>query len=158
MKSHVLRLPIVFLGFAIYLSIFSIALRPTHSSATSQPSPLPDLQQVIVKVNEKGFFDHADQLFGPKNPLVLRKGKKAEITFVFHEGVTSLAIGDVHQMALTAKKDRWTIESEKIWVFNRKATLTFQPGEQGRDEYRVYCIIDCIGMDHLKNLVIRVEG
>lgn len=117
----------------------------------------PDLA-LIVKVNEKGFFDEKDKLLGPKNPLKVPKGTTVKIVFVFDEGVTSLAIGDVHQIAITAD-DSWTVESDKIWFFNQKSTVvTFIAGENGRTHYRGYCIVDCIGMDHLNNLVIKVVG
>ena len=111
--------------------------------------------ELIVKVNEKGFFDEKDKLLGPKNPLEVSKGTIVKIVFVFDEGVKSLAIGDVHQLAITAD-DSWTLESDKIWFFNQKSTVTFIAGENGRTQYRGYCIIDCIGMDHLNNLVIKV--
>lgn len=114
----------------------------------------PDLE-LIVKVNEKGFFDEKDKLLGPKNPLEVSKGTTVKIVFVFDEGVKSLAIGDVHQIAITAD-DGWTVESDKIWFFNQKSTVTFIAGENGRTHYRGFCIIDCIGMDHLNNLVIKV--
>ena len=114
----------------------------------------PDLE-LIVKVNEKGFFDENDTLLGPKNPLEVSKGKRVKIVFVFDESVKSLAIGDVHQIAITAD-DGWSVESDKIWFFNQKTSVTFIVGENGRAHYRGYCIIDCIGMDHLNNLVIKV--
>jgi hypothetical protein len=141
---------------------FSMALSQGSFSAisvavASEQKELPETQKLIVKVNEKGFFDKKGRLLGPKNPLEVTKGQKVEITFVFDEAVNSLAIGDVHQMAITAD-DGWTIEGEKIWIFNQTSSLTFVPGEEGRKEYRVYCIIDCIGMDHLNNLVIKVVG
>ena len=111
--------------------------------------------ELIVKVNEKGFFDEKDRVLGPKNPLKVPKGSTVKIVFVFDEAVKSLAIGDVHQIAITAE-DKWTVESEKIWFFNRKEDITFVAGENGRTHYRGFCIIDCIGMDHLNNLVIEV--
>ena len=113
--------------------------------------------ELTVKVSERGFFDEKDTLLGPKNPLKVPKGKKIMIILVFEEALNSLAIGNVHQIAITAD-DGWTIESDKIWVFNRKSTMTFMPGERGRKQYRAYCIVDCIGMDQLNNLVIRVVG
>jgi hypothetical protein len=114
----------------------------------------PDLE-LIVKVNEKGFFDEKDKLLGPKNPLEVSKGKRVKIVFVFDESVKSLAIGDVHQIAITAD-DGWSVESDKIWVFNQKTSVAFIVGENGRTHYRGFCIVDCIGMDHLNNLVIKV--
>ena len=114
----------------------------------------PDLE-LVVKVTEKGFFNEKGKLIGPKNPLNISKGQRVKIVFVFDEALNSLAIGDVHQIAITAD-DRWTIESEKIWFLNQQTSLTFLAGENGRTQYRAYCIVDCLGMDHLKNLVIKV--
>jgi hypothetical protein len=111
--------------------------------------------ELIVKVNEKGFFDEKNKLIGPDNPLEVSKGETVKIVFVFDEALKSLAIGDVHQLAIMAD-DNWMVESEKIWVFNGKSSVTFIAGENGRTHYRGYCIIDCIGMDHLNNLVIKV--
>ena len=124
------------------------------SLATVFAESKPDLE-LIVKVSEKGFFDEKGKLLGSKNPLEVSKGKTVKIVFVFDEAVKSLAIGDVHQIAIAAD-DSWTVESDKIWFFSRKASVTFIAGEYGRTHYRGYCLIDCIGMDHLNNLVIKV--
>ena len=134
--------------------MFSIA---TFQGSLTTVSASSTHMELTVKVSERGFFDEKDTLLGPHNPLKVPKGKKIKIIFVFEEALNSLAIGDVHQIAITAD-DGWTIESDKIWVFNRKSTVTFVPGESGRKQYRAYCTVDCIGMDHLNNLVIRVVG
>lgn len=143
------------LAFSMAISQGSFSTIP--AAVASDQKELTEGEKLIVKVNEKGFFDKKGRLLGPKNPLKVAKGQKVEITFVFDEAVNSLAIGDVHQMAITAN-DGETIESEKIWIFNQTSTLTLVAGESGRKEYRAYCIIDCIGMDHLNNLVITVVG
>jgi hypothetical protein len=134
--------------------LFSIA---TFQGSLTTVSASSTHMELTVNVSEKGFFDEKGKLLGPKNPLKVPKGKKITIIFVFEEALNSLAIGDVHQIAITAD-DGWTMESDKIWVFNRKSTVTFVPGESGRKQYRAYCTVDCIGMDHLNNLVIRVVG
>jgi len=134
------------------LALFFGALPGSLITAFAESKP--DLE-LIIKVNEKGFFDENDTLLGPKNPLEVSKGKRVKIVFVFDESVKSLAIGDVHQIAITAD-DGWSVESDKIWFFNQKTSVTFIVGENGRAHYRGYCIIDCIGMDHLNNLVIKV--
>ena len=77
------------------------------------------------------------------------------ITFEFSEKMTSLAYGDTHQVSIISKGG-WERETKKIWMWEQKANLTFLAGEDGRTSYRAYCIVDCIGMDHLKNLVIQV--
>lgn len=75
------------------------------------------------------------------------------ITFVFDESMTSLAYDDTHQVAING--DGWTKESDKIWMFSQQTSMTFQTDEEG-DRYRAYCILDCIGMEHLNNLIISV--
>ena len=141
--------------FVVLVTILTLSFGTLQGFlSTAFADSKPDVE-LIVKVNEKGFFDEKDKLLGPKNPLEVSKGATVKIVFVFDEGVKSLAIGDVHQVAITAD-DNWTVESEKIWFFNRKSSVTFIAGENGRTHYRGYCIIDCIGMDHLNNLVIKV--
>lgn len=142
-------------GFVVLATVLALSLGIVQGSLSDVfAESKPDLE-LIVKVNEKGFFDEKDKLLGPQNPLEVSKGQTVKIVFVFDEGVKSLAIGDVHQIAISAD-DGWIVESDKIWLFNRKASVTFTVGENGRTQYRGFCIIDCIGMDHLNNLVFRV--
>jgi len=142
-------------GFVVLFTVLALVFSALPGSLVAVfADSKPDLE-LIVKVNEKGFFDEKDKLLGPKNPLEVSKGQTVKIVFVFDEGVKSLAIGDVHQIAITAD-DGWTVESDKIWFFNQKSSVTFIAGENGRTHYRGFCIIDCIGMDHLNNLVIKV--
>jgi len=142
-------------GFVVLVMVLALPFGTFQGSLPKVFAEIkPDLE-LIVKVNEKGFFDEKDKLLGPKNPLEISKGQTVKIVFVFDEGVKSLAIGDVHQIAITAD-DGWTVESDKIWFFNQKSSVTFIAGENGRTQYRGFCIIDCIGMDHLNNLVIKV--
>ncbi|MDH5426931.1 MAG: hypothetical protein OEZ57_10325 [Nitrospirota bacterium] len=142
-------------SFVVLVTVLALVFGAFSGSVVSVfADSKPDLE-LIVKVNEKGFFDEKDKLLGPKNPLKVPKGAIVKVVFVFDEGVKSLAIGDVHQIAITAD-DSWTVESDKIWFFNGKSKVTFVAGENGRTQYRGYCIIDCIGMDHLNNLVIHV--
>lgn len=148
MRSKIGRYVILVTALAFSMAIYQGSLTAVSASVS------PDVA-VTIRVSEKGFFDHKGRPVGPKNPIKISKGKRVKITFVFDEALNSLAIGDAHQIAITAD-DRWTIESKKIWLFNKETSLTFVAGENGRKEYRGYCIIDCIGMDHLKNLVIKV--
>lgn len=141
-----------FVGLATVLAFSLVTFQGSFSAALADTK---DKVEVTVKVNEKGFFDENNRLLGAKHPIKVPKGKRVKITFVFDEAPLRLAIGDVHQIAITAK-DGWTLESEKIWAFHREASVRFVAGEGGRKQYRGYCIIDCIGMDHLNNLVIKV--
>ena len=133
--------------------IFATSLVPL-SMAMASPSTSKDVDvEITVRVNEKGFLDQKGKVFGPKNILTLPHGKVVRMTFVFDEKMSSLAYGDTHQVAITG--DGLTKESGKIWMFNQKTSIAFQVGKEGA-QYRAYCILDCIGMEHLNNLVIQV--
>ena len=133
--------------------VFGTSLVP-FSMVLASPSTSKDVDlEITVRVNQKGFLDQKGKVFSPKNVLSLPQGKVVRITFVFDEKMNSLAYGDTHQVALTG--DGLTKESGKIWMFNQKTSIAFQVGEKGA-KYRAYCILDCIGMEHLNNLVIQV--
>ena len=134
------------LFFSISLVQLPIALA---SSTTSKDVDV----EITVRVNQKGFLDQRGKVFNKRNILQLPKGKVVRITFVFDEAMASLAYGDTHQVAITGKD--WTKESDKIWMFSQQTSMTFQTGEEGA-KYRAYCILDCIGMEHLNNLIISV--
>ena len=138
---------------ATALTFFSGVLQLPIALAASVASEKVDVE-ITVKVNQKGFVDQKGKMFGGKNMLKLPKNTVVRITFVFDENLTSLAYGDTHQVAITGS-EWWTKESQKIWMFNKQAQVTFKTGEEG-SQYRAFCIIDCIGMEHLNNLVIRV--
>ncbi len=137
---------------ATVLTFSSSLVQLPMAFAASSVSQNVDLE-ITVRVNQRGFLDHKGKVFGPKRLLNLPQGKTVRINFVFDENMTSLAYGDTHQVAITG--DKWTKESEKIWMFSQQTSITFQVGEQGT-QYRAYCILDCIGMEHLNNLVIQV--
>ena len=138
------------------VSVFSVFVMGVPRLAADTHSHSEEVE-ITVKVTEKGFFDEKKRRIGPKNPLKVPAGEMVKLTFVFDEAINSLAVGDVHQIAITAE-DKWTIESEKIWALDKRSSVTFRAGENGRMRYRVYCILDCIGMEHLNNLVIEVLG
>jgi len=146
------RMKLLALGTALMLSIGMA--HPTIGLAFSK-SEGNDPIEIKVKVTQNGFLDQRGKPYGPKNPLKIPEGKLARITFVFSENMTSLAYGDTHQVAIMSKEKQWTKESEKIWMFNQTASVTFRTGKEG-EKYRGYCIVDCLGMDHLNNLVIQV--
>ncbi len=124
------------------------------SKEKSEEAAAPVELEITVKVTQKGFMDHRNKPLGAKNPLKIPKGKVVRITFEFSEKMTSLAYGDTHQIAIISK-DGWELEAKKIWMWETKASVSFLAGEDGRTSYRAYCIVDCIGMDHLNNLVIQ---
>jgi hypothetical protein len=113
--------------------------------------------EVKVRVSEKGFLDEQGKLYSAKRVLTVPKDAVVTITFLFGEDLTSLAVGDTHQIAVKSE-DGWKRETGSIWIMNRESSLIFRAGENGRTQYRAYCILDCIGMEHLANLIIQVAA
>ncbi len=122
----------------------------TYASATDK-TPVT----IKVRVSEKGFLDEKGKAYTAKNMLKIPKGAAVTITFVFAEDLTSLAVGDTHQIAIKSD-DGWKQETGQIWIMSRESSVSFIAGENGRTNYRAYCIVDCIGMEHLTNLLIQV--
>ena len=135
--------------------LFCVSMISIPSGLASTNGSAQAVVEITVKVNQKGFLDHRNKPYGPKNPLKIPKGKVVRILFQFSEKMTSLAYGDTHQITIVSK-DGWERETKKIWMWEQKTSVTFLAGEDGRTSYRGYCIVDCIGMDHLNNLVIVV--
>lgn len=138
--------------FATALTFFGGSLHLPVTLASSVLSSKVDVE-ILVKVSQKGFSDEQGKLFSPKKFLKIPKGQVVRITFVFDESMSSLSYGDTHQIAITGAGG--TKESEKIWVFSKKSSITLQSGKDG-DVFRAYCIVDCIGMEHLNNLLMKV--
>jgi hypothetical protein len=138
----------VALAYALFSLHAPIVTADTHGK--------PEIE-ITVRVNQKGFFDEKNRVLGPSRPLKLPAGKVVKLTFVFDEDINSLAIGDVHQIAVVSDGG-FSVETEKIWLLNKKSSVTFEAGEHGRTRYRAYCTLDCIGMERLNNLVIEVVG
>jgi hypothetical protein len=130
-------------------TIFALATALTFPSSLVQ---LP-MAWATASSSQKVEVEIMVRVFNKRNILQLPEGKVVRINFVFDEAMSSLAYGDTHQVAITG--DDWTKESDKIWMFSQKTSMTFQTGEEGA-RYRAYCILDCIGMEHLNNLVIQV--
>jgi len=138
----------VVLVYALFSLHAPIATADTHGK--------PELE-ITVRVNQKGFLDEKNKVLGPSHPLKLPAGKVVKLTFVFDEDINSLAIGDVHQVAVVSDGG-FSVETEKLWLLHKKSSVTFEAGEHGRTRYRAYCTLDCIGMERLNNLVIEVVG
>lgn len=111
--------------------------------------------EIKVRVSEKGFLDEKGKPYSAKRGLQVPKDTPIKITFIFSEELTSLAVGDTHQIAIKSE-DGWKQETGSIWIMSREASVSFLAGENGRMQYRAYCILDCIGMEHLTNLLIQV--
>ncbi len=129
----------------------TIAVATTAYAGPAGTAPV----NIKVRVSEKGFFDEKGKPYGPSRRLSVPKGARVTLTFEFAEDLTSIAVGDTHQVTLRSE-DGWIQETEKIWVMNRQASVTFVAGENGRAHYRAYCILDCVGMEHLTNLLVDV--
>ena len=120
-------------------------------AAPSDKAPV----EIKVRVSEKGFLDEKGKLYSAKRVLTVPKDAVVTITFLFGEDLTSLAVGDTHQIAVKSE-DGWKQKTGSIWIMSREASVSFLAGENGRLQYRAYCILDCIGMEHLTNLLIQV--
>ena len=147
-------IPPRFLALAVILAYALLSLHVPFASASDHGKP--ELE-ITVHVSQKGFLDEKNKLFGPSRPLKLPAGKVVKLTFVFDEDINSLAIGDVHQIAVVSDGG-FSVETEKLWLLHKKSSVTFEAGDHGRSHYRAYCILDCIGMERLNNLVIEVIG
>ena len=131
--------------------VATVAAPAITAAATPENAPV----EIKVRVSEKGFLDEKGRVYGPKRPLQVPKDTMVKITFVFSEDVTSLAVGDTHQITIRSE-DGWKQETGSVWVMNRESSVNFLAGEKNRTHYRAYCILDCIGMEHLTNLIIQV--
>jgi len=137
------------------VTTFAIAATLTAPAIPHAAAPDKAPVEIKVLVSEKGFLDEKGKLYSAKRVLTVPKDAVVTITFLFGEDLTSLAVGDTHQIAVKAD-DGWKEESGSIWIMNRESSVTFRAGENGRTQYRAYCILDCIGMEHLANLIIRI--
>jgi len=134
------------------LAFTGMIAAPTATYAvTTTTAPV----EIKVRVSEKGFIDDKGKPYTAKNTLKVSQGTPVTITFVFSEDMTSLAVGDTHQIAIQSNNG-WKEETEKLWIMNRQASIAFRAGENGQTHYRAYCMLDCIGMEHLTNLFIEV--
>lgn len=138
------------LGTALVFSACLIA--PTLTQAET-PAKTPI--EIKIRVSEKGFLDGTGKPYSAKRPLTITKDTPVTITFIFAEDLTSLAVGDTHQVAVKSD-DGWMRETGPFWIMSREASISFLAGENGRTQYRAYCILDCIGMEHLTNLFIQI--
>lgn len=146
MSSIASKTAIMFTSLAFFMAMTAV---PAVTSAGAGPL------EIKVRVTEKGFLDDKGKPYTAKHVLTIPRGTVVTVTFVFSEDLTSLAIGDTHQVAIRAE-DGWKQETGPIWIMNRESSTTFRAGENGRTQYRAYCILDCIGMEHLAKLFIQV--
>ena len=65
-------------NFIVFFTVLALVFGTVPGSLTAVfANAKPDLE-LVVKVNEKGFFDEKDKLLGPKNPLEVSKGKNRQ--------------------------------------------------------------------------------
>ncbi len=135
-----------------FLTTFTfMTMLATGALHAATPAPV----EIKVRVSEKGFSNEKGLVYTAARPLKLPQGVPVTITFIFSEEMSSLAVGDTHQIAL--RSDTGAIgETEKLWIMNKQVNLSFTPGDKGQLQYRAYCILDCTGMEHLTNLIIQV--
>ena len=138
--------------FATALAFTGMIAAPAATYAVTATTAPVDIK---VRVSEKGFADDKGKIYTAKNTLKIPQGASVTITFVFSEDMTSLAVGDTHQIAIQSN-DGGKVETDKLWIMNRETSITFRAGENGQTRYRAYCLLDCIGMEHLTNLFIEV--
>lgn len=136
------------------LTTLAFAATVTGPAMTYATGPDKTPVEIKVRVSEKGFLDEKGKAYSAKNMLKIPNGTPVTITFVFAEAMTSLAVGDTHQIAIKSD-DGWKQETGQIWIMNRESSISFVAGEHGRTQYRAYCILECIGMEHLTNLYIQ---
>ncbi len=149
MKQHKL------MRFVTVITILAWVATVTGPAIAYAATPDKASLEIKVRVSEKGFLDEKGKLYSAKRVLAIPRDTLVTITFEFGEDLTSLAVGDTHQIAIKSE-DGWKQETGQIWIMNRESSLTFRAGENGRTQYRAYCILDCIGMEHLTNLLIQV--
>lgn len=146
MKSIATRI-----GTIVTVLAFTVMIAVSGVTYAAVPPPM----EIKVRVSEKGFTDEKGKAYSAKNMLKIPNGTPVTITFVFGEDLTSLAVGDTHQIEIRSDNG-WKEETGKLWIMSRQASVTFRAGENGITQYRAYCILDCIGMEHLTNLLIQV--
>jgi hypothetical protein len=137
--------------------VTTLAFAATAAGPAMTYAGAPDKEPVEIKVRvtEKGFLDEKGRPYTAKNVLNIPNGALITITFVFSEELTSLAVGDTDQVAIKSE-DGWKQETGKLWTMSQESSVTFRAGRNGRTQYRAYCILDCIGMEHLTKLLIHV--
>ncbi|MFQ5598514.1 MAG: hypothetical protein ACE5GK_10740 [Nitrospiria bacterium] len=130
---------IIFL--AIMALFYFMTLLPLQSIAA------PSQIEVIIKVNEQGFFDAHGKSFN--NIIEVPHEQTIRLTFE-HIGKP----GEKHAFVLLFDSDE-EIESGTISDLNKQTHIEFKTGEAG-ELYDVFCVIvECDGMEHLTDLVIE---
>jgi len=127
---------------ALILSIFTIM--------SAAPSLLlagaDDAFEILIKVNEHGFLDADGKTLGEQ----LEVPKERHIKLIF-ENVGKPE--EEHEFVLLFDSDE-EISSGVISASNPRASIDFRTGEEG-ELYDIFCVIvDCDGMEHLRDLIL----
>ena len=136
MKKYTTFVTILFV--LISFSVFNV-LSPVFAT--------PPQFDVIIKVNNKGFFD----VEGNSLDNILQVPENSDVKLIF---VYDAKPGDRHEIALLFSSGE-EIYSDPISYENKRAHILFTSGKHG-ESYDVFCIIDCDAMDYLTDLVIEV--
>ncbi len=136
-RTQIGLLAIVLLFCATALTLYPFQVRA-----------VPAQIEVIIKVNEDGFYDRNGKSFN--NLIEVPKGRSVKLVFE-HVGKP----GEKHAFVLLFDSDE-EIESGTISDLNRRTHIEFNTGESG-EIYDIFCVIvECDGMEHLTDLLIKV--
>lgn len=136
MKRMKIRITIV--------SILSIFIMIGVLPSRLQAGPIPF--ELVIKVNEQGFFDANGKAFGER--VEIPKGQNIKLIFE-HVGNPE----EEHEFVLLFDSDE-EISSGIISSLNPNADIVFRTGDEG-ELYDVFCVVvDCDGMEHLIDLIL----
>jgi hypothetical protein len=129
------------LSLLIPLAVFLI-------SGAAWAHPLKDgVREIVVKANHDGFFDTDGR---PLREIPVKKGETVRLVFQYAEStVDAYKTGNRHQFVVTSEKTGFRVQAEEISYWNRQASVELTPGADGSTEYRIVCILDCVGMENL---------
>lgn len=126
------------------VSILSIFMMIGVLPLRLQAGPVPF--ELVIKVNEQGFFDANGKALGERVEIP----KERNIKLIFeHVGKSE----EEHEFVLLFDSDE-EISSGMISSSNPSANIVFRTGEAG-ELYDVFCVVvDCDGMEHLIDLIL----
>ena len=66
--------------FVMLVTVLAFSLVTSQGSFVAAFADTKYDLEVVVKVNEKGFFDEKDKLLGARNPIKVPSGKRVKLT------------------------------------------------------------------------------
>ena len=109
-----------------------------------------------VLVRETGFYTDDNRPVNSKHPLMIPANGVVTLHFRWAEKTNSFAVGDSHQIDILNETTGEVNSSTPIWWFTKDAYLAIGAGPPGT-RHRGYCVLDCLGMNNLRNLVIEAR-